>query len=64
MGVIKRVRQAATAIGFLVILAGIAMAGVAVYLWWDSKKTSEDIEIGADLEPDHDTSEEQDELEA
>ena len=49
MSVLQRFKQMALVTGTLVLLAGLAMAGAAVYLWWDGKQGSGNIDVDADL---------------
>lgn len=45
-----RLKQALMAIGTLTVLAGVAMASLFAYLWWDTKTT----EVQTDFEDDFD----------
>lgn len=48
MSTVKRVKQLLMVTGLLTILAVIAMAGVAVYLWWDTRDGVDEVDIDSD----------------
>lgn len=48
MSTVKRVKQLLMVTGLLTIFAVIATAGVAVYLWWDTKGGTDEIDVDTD----------------